>query len=74
MLKSLKIKEKKNLRYKEVCGERHVHVNEAKAEIQAGPNCPESQENQGMGKGCVKPKEGTFFFNLHNQTLQNMWV
>lgn len=57
-----------------MCGEGHVHVNETKTESQAEPNCQESQEIQGMGKGCVRPKEGTFSFTLYNQTLQNVSV
>lgn len=56
-------KRKKNLRYKKVCGKGHVHVNETKTEIQAGPDSLDSQEIQGMGKGCVRPKEGTFFLH-----------
>lgn len=54
--------------------EGYHHADEAKTETRAGPNCHDSQEIQGMGEACVRPREGTFFFPLHNQTLQNMRV
>lgn len=54
----------KNLGYEVICGGVDVHVNEVKAETQGGAKLSwESQETQGVGKACVRPRESSSFYS-----------